>query len=463
MSDLSFSGTVPAAVLRATAQLAAMLAILAGGTAQAQELLQLRTDVSRRDFRYELGLVGGGQFFHGEHSLGRKDSDPPELSPASAGAFGLQFTVKLHPHFSVEAEGLGTRTSTRDFSTNMWIFQLGGQVRFHPLALAGRVEPYLLLGYGAIASLVEDKLVEPDDQDGVGRAGLGLRVAINERIALRLEGRIQSSLAFASALLAIGGETSYGGPDFLGLASVALSIGGPPRLLVANKVVLEEPDISDKDGDGLINRADRCPREPEDADGFQDDDGCPDDDNDQDGIADARDRCPLRAEIKNDVDDQDGCPETDDDKDGILGSHDQCADKPEVRNGFQDTDGCPDDLPPEIKRFAGIIESVKFKIRSEELLPDSYAGLDQLAGVLTQYPDLKIEIAAHTDNRGKEELNVELSRKQAEKVRNYLLSKGIQAERILAVGHGMTRPLESNNTIPGRAANRRIELRFLRN
>ena len=146
--------------------------LVMSGSAWAQEPLQLRTDVSgTRDFRYELGVVAGGQFFDSEHTLSRADSDPPELSPANAGAFGLQFAVNLHRFISVEAEGLATRTNTRDFSTDMWIFQLGGQLRLHTTNLADRFQPYLLLGYGAIASLVEDQMVQPDDQDGMGRRG----------------------------------------------------------------------------------------------------------------------------------------------------------------------------------------------------------------------------------------------------------------------------------------------------
>jgi OmpA-OmpF porin, OOP family len=462
MTNLSF-----ARVSSRTLLLAPVLSawLLVGGTASAQEPLQLRTDVSgMRDFRYELGLVGGGQFFHDEHTLSRADSDPTSLSPASAGAFGLQFAVNLHRYISVEAEGLATRTNTRDFATDMWIFQFGGQFRFHTVNLADRFQPYLLLGYGAIASMVEDKLVQPDDQDGMGRAGLGLRIAITERVGLRLEGRVQSSLAFASEVLSIGDETAYGGPDFLGLASLSINVGATrPRLFVADKVVLKDPDIPDDDRDGLINRADRCPREPEDPDGYQDDDGCPDEDNDKDGIADAKDRCPLRAEIRNSIDDQDGCPETDDDNDNILGSNDQCADKAEILNGFKDGDGCPDELPNEIKRFTGILEGIKFRGRSEALLPSSYALLDQLVDVLNQHPDLKIEVGGHSDNRGKEAASRDLSRKQAEKVRDYLLSKGVKAERILAVGYGMDRPLASNKNETGRSKNRRIEFRVLRN
>jgi len=66
----------------------------------------------------------------------------------------------------------------------------------------------------------------------------------------------------------------------------------------------------DWDGDGLANEIDQCPDEPEDRDGFQDEDGCPEPDNDQDGVLDVNDKCPNEPETKNGFEDEDGCPET---------------------------------------------------------------------------------------------------------------------------------------------------------
>jgi outer membrane protein OmpA-like peptidoglycan-associated protein len=106
-----------------------------------------------------------------------------------------------------------------------------------------------------------------------------------------------------------------------------------------------EPSIGDRDGDGYKDDVDQCPDEPEDFDGFKDEDGCPDPDNDNDGILDVDDRCPNNPEDRDGDEDADGCPEGSDgdrDGDGILDSHDKCPDDPEDRDGFQDKDGCPD-------------------------------------------------------------------------------------------------------------------------
>jgi outer membrane protein OmpA-like peptidoglycan-associated protein len=106
-----------------------------------------------------------------------------------------------------------------------------------------------------------------------------------------------------------------------------------------------EPSIGDRDGDGIKDDVDKCPDDPEDFDGFQDEDGCPDPDNDNDGILDKDDRCPNEPEDRDGDQDADGCPEGSDgdrDGDGILDSKDKCPEDPEDRDGFQDTDGCPD-------------------------------------------------------------------------------------------------------------------------
>jgi len=106
-----------------------------------------------------------------------------------------------------------------------------------------------------------------------------------------------------------------------------------------------EPSLGDRDGDGLRDDVDQCPDEPEDFDGFADEDGCPDPDNDRDGILDVDDECPIVPEDRDGDADDDGCPEGhegDRDGDGILDAEDECPDEPEDLDGFEDANGCPD-------------------------------------------------------------------------------------------------------------------------
>jgi outer membrane protein OmpA-like peptidoglycan-associated protein len=88
--------------------------------------------------------------------------------------------------------------------------------------------------------------------------------------------------------------------------------------------------------------SDKCVEVPEDRDGFQDEDGCPDPDNDKDGIPDAKDKCPSVAEDMDGFEDNDGCLDADNDKDGVNDGADKCAAESEDKDGFEDGDGCPE-------------------------------------------------------------------------------------------------------------------------
>lgn len=100
--------------------------------------------------------------------------------------------------------------------------------------------------------------------------------------------------------------------------------------------------LGDDDGDGLGRVADACPDVPEDFDGFEDGDGCPETDNDADGVADEDDACPDVPEDLDGTADSDGCPDEDDDGDGVPDRSDACPAQPEDPDGFSDGDGCPD-------------------------------------------------------------------------------------------------------------------------
>ncbi|HEY3593053.1 MAG TPA: thrombospondin type 3 repeat-containing protein, partial [Polyangiaceae bacterium] len=96
---------------------------------------------------------------------------------------------------------------------------------------------------------------------------------------------------------------------------------------------------ADRDGDGILDRLDKCPEEPENWNGYQDSDGCPEDpDTDGDGIPDSRDMCVLEPEDKDGYLDEDGCPDLDNDLDGIADSVDKCPNEAEDKDGFEDQD-----------------------------------------------------------------------------------------------------------------------------
>jgi outer membrane protein OmpA-like peptidoglycan-associated protein len=87
--------------------------------------------------------------------------------------------------------------------------------------------------------------------------------------------------------------------------------------------------------------------------------------------------------------------------------------------------------------------------------------LDELAGVLMKKPTWKLEISGHTDNAGDDESNLVLSKKRAEAVKTYLVSKGIDATRFVINYFGETKPIADNSTSEGRAKNRRVEMKVV--
>ncbi len=152
----------------------------------------------------------------------------------------------------------------------------------------------------------------------------------------------------------LSGEFLGGAKLFIEQNSYLMAAGGSRAFMTGFeaadvRVVLGfvyEPTIGDRDGDGIRDDEDKCPDDPEDFDGFQDADGCPEPDNDNDGILDADDRCPNVPEDFDGDEDTDGCPEGDKrgdrDGDGIPDDLDKCPDDPEDRDGFEDEDGCPE-------------------------------------------------------------------------------------------------------------------------
>ena len=265
------------------------------------------------------------------------------------------------------------------------------------------------------------------------------------------------------------------------------AIDKSPRDRCTDKVVTAPPKPGDRDGDGIPDDKDKCPDQPEDKDGFQDEDGCPDLDNDGDGIPDKDDKCPNEPEDKDGFQDADGCPDPDNDGDGLFDTVDKCPNDPEDKDGFEDEDGCPDPdndkdgfldkddkCPNEFgvapdgcpKKYTLVVvtekkielkQTVFFDFNKATIKSVSFALLNDVAQAMADNPKIKVEIGGHTDSVGDDNFNLKLSQKRAESVRTYLIKRGIDGARMEAKGYGENVPIADNRTADGRSQNRRVE------
>jgi outer membrane protein OmpA-like peptidoglycan-associated protein len=451
------------------------------------------------EYRFDFGLFGGGHFFTQDHALGRAKGDPTALSAKTSGMFGGEFGLHLNRWIGFEGELALIPTRTRndqpdlgDFGTKVFIFAYRGSFVLN-LNDSYIFQPFLLAGYGALTSLVNDSTKASAGTEAYVHAGAGFKIGFTPRIGIRFDGRISVPWT-ALPVIPHGERIGYTGPDFEVFGGLYLNFSEIERVHIYHNQRIIEKLSGDKDGDRIPDDVDKCPNEPEDKDGFQDDDGCPDPDNDHDGIPDALDRCPNEPEDKDGFQDDDGCPDPDNDHDGIPDALDKCPNEPEDKDGFQDDDGCPDpdndgdgipdkidkcpnesetinhykdedgcpdEVPPEVKKFTGVIEGINFKTGSAEILPGSFAILDRALKVLQDFPDVNLEISGHTDRKGKATYNLTLSQHRADAVKLYFVSRGIASTRLMSIGYGKTRPIADNSTASGRATNRRTEFRLI--
>lgn len=205
----------------------------------------------------------------------------------------------------------------------------------------------------------------------------------------------------------------------------------------------------DDDKDGVPNAIDSEPNTP--VGSFVDSKGVSVRDKDGDGVADPYDFCPEIAGVYS----ANGCPDTD--KDGVADKDDDC---PQTA-GLASNKGCPVVAKEVQDVMTKALKGVQFEYSKSTLLNSSLPVLDEVVRVMNQNPNYRLAISGHTDNVGDENQNLVLSQERAQVVANYLISKGVQAERITAKGFGETQPKTTNETQEGQAINRRVEFNVL--
>jgi outer membrane protein OmpA-like peptidoglycan-associated protein len=205
---------------------------------------------------------------------------------------------------------------------------------------------------------------------------------------------------------------------------------------------------ADRDHDGVPDSVDRCPDEPEDRDGYQDEDGCPDPDNDGDGVADKDDQCPNAAGPAA----LNGCPDAD--GDGVPDKDDQCPNAA----GLKEDHGCP--LYKQLvvtETKITIKQKIFFAFGSTKILPKSEPLLTEVAQALKDRSGICVRVEGHTDNKGNRDANMTLSQGRAQAILDYLIIQDVKPERLVAKGYADTLPIDDNKTLEGRENNRRVE------
>lgn len=376
----------------------------------------------------------------------------PEIGKLDMGA-SLLYWQGLANHLDLSVRYNGTfsdyaKPREKDRGTNL-INELEGSFHLRALHDAHLFNPFISAGIGVG---YYSKSFVP-----YAPVGIGLQVNLYSQTYFFLQGNYRFSFK----------EASLDHNTFYSLGVMA------PISTPVDKAPKELPPPVDTDGDGIADGGDACPDVP----GLAKFDGCPD--TDKDGVPDKIDKCPSVAGVLA----YGGCPVPDKDKDGINDDEDQCIDIPGTakykgcpvpdsdHDGINDEEdrcpseagpaangGCPEVKEEVKKRLAFAATAIQFETGKAIIRKPSYKLLDEIVGILNEYPDYNMTIDGHTDNVGKPARNLELSAQRAEAVKAYFVAHGINEGRLSTQGYGDTKPQVSNNTAKGRARNRRVEM-----
>lgn len=192
----------------------------------------------------------------------------------------------------------------------------------------------------------------------------------------------------------------------------------------------------DKDGDGIADKDDQCP----DVAGPAENNGCPWPDTDGDGVVDKDDACPEVAGPA----ENNGCPWPDTDNDGVLDKDDACPTVP----GLAQYNGCPKPQSAYAEEATGALEGILFNFDKATVRAESYPKLDQAAEIVKSSNGGTFLITGHTDKKGSDSYNLNLSRRRAASVVAELEKRGVSGDQLKSTGVG-----ERDAVVPETASN----------
>jgi outer membrane protein OmpA-like peptidoglycan-associated protein len=459
--------------------------------------------LAQHTHQFEMGAFGSFTRYDQAFNLGNQIGGGGRLGYFFSPAVGVEFDVGYQQPTPKD----GGATTGLTLGAASLVLNIG----------TGKNLFYVLGGYSRLNFADNPSYIFTDN--GV-HGGIGDRIFLGERVALRLEGRAIYSPStnypngsWAGHIVGSAGLSIFTGPsafkdtDQDGIADKTDTCTGTPTGATVDNVGCPSDADRDKvyngldgcpntlagaevdargcpkdaDTDGVYDGIDKCPSSPTGT--HVDATGCPTD-SDHDSVADGPDQCPntpAGATV-----DANGCP-VDSDRDSVPDGLDKCPNTPagtEVdtagcqrapdsdNDTVDDTkDTCPSTSPGTRVDARGcpilftearqplVLKGVTFEPGRSKLRPDSYTILDLVATSMMNNPDINVEIAGYTDNTGTIATNVRLSQARADAVRTYLAGKGVSPAKMVAKGYGPDSPIASNATREGREQNRRVELR----
>ena len=366
----------------------------------------------------------------------------PAVSRLSVGRYiGKGFSAELSGSLNKIEKGYGyNKDLDNKVDQSFWAVNLAAQYHLNTLWSGARwFDPYAQVGGGYAAI----------DNEGKFRTlvGAGANFWFTDNIGLNLQTAYHPTMKSEST-------ENY----FQHALGITIKFGKQDRDNdgVADKDdkcpdVAGKPELNgcpDADGDGITDAEDACP----DVFGLKEFNGCPD--TDGDGIADKDDECPEVAGKP----ELNGCPWPDRDGDGVLDKDDEC---PDVK-GTVANNGCPEVTQEVQKKLNDFAKTILFDLGKATIKPESADVLDNIVKVLNEFKKAKFSVEGYTDSTGNKAKNIKLSEARANSVKDYLVAKGIAADRLSAKGFGPEKPVADNKTKAGREQNRRVEINLVK-
>ena len=319
-------------------------------------------------------------------------------------SYGLAAGYHLTKNWTIEFDLRYTPSETdfdtgQNFDVDVWTGSMNALYHFNP---DGAFVPYLVAGFGGMVFEVDEGLPgQDDDEDFMLNAGAGFKFFFADDLAVRVDARYVADLHSDRNFDQAPGSD---GPDhnFIAMAGLTWQFGGPPP----------------------------APAPPADSD--------------MDGVPDSRDKCPgtpLGTKV-----DAVGCPPAPPKPAPAPMAKPEPAPAPVV-------------VPPPAPVQKEIITfNLLFGFDKHQITDDMIPVLEQAKQILTEDPAASFEVMGHTCSIGSDAYNQKLSERRANSVKNWLVSNGIAAERLNAVGYGESQPKYDNSTEESRKLNRRVEI-----